>query len=148
MSGSQVDTQPMEENLPSMSCSPPNKDGAWGWLVSISEHQLTQVLTPVKREMTKVGRDNSCDLMMTQTVFTGSTDEDLQLGKVSFQLHRERANLVLEDKSMNGMKVGKDNRHCLDQEDIISILHVDFEVFLFISEARLMQMYPRSVDSK
>ena len=156
MSGSQVDTQPMEENLPVMSCSPPNEDGAWGWLVSISKHKLTQVLTPVKGEVIKVGRDNSCDLMMTETVFTGSTDEDLQLGKVSrvqFQLHKEGANVVLEDKSMNGtfvngMKVGKDKRHCLDQEDIISILHVDFEVFLFISEARLMQMYPRSVVSK
>ena len=52
MSGSQVDTQPMEENLPTMSCSPPQQ--GWGlgrgWLVSISKHKLTQVLTPVNGE--------------------------------------------------------------------------------------------------
>ena len=43
--------------------------------------------------------------MMTEAVFTGSNDEDLQLGKVSqvkFQLLREEASVLLEDKSMNG----------------------------------------------
>ena len=84
-------------------------------------------MTPVKVDVMKVGRDHSCDLWMTEAVFTGSTD--LQLGKVSrvqFQLLREGATVVLEDKSMNGtyvngMKLGKGRRHCLDQENIISI---------------------------
>ena len=86
--------------------------------------------------------------MMTEAVFTGSTDEDLQQGKVSrvqFQLLREEATVLLEDKSMNGpyvngIKLGKCRRRCLNQDDIISILQIDFEVFFYISEARLMQM--------
>ena len=86
--------------------------------------------------------------MMTEAVFTGSTDEDLQLGKVSrvqFQLLGEGATLMLEDKSMNGiyvnrMKLGKGRRRCLNQENIIFILQMDFEVFFYITEARLMQM--------
>ena len=60
--------------------------------------------------------------MMTEAVFTGSNDEDLQLGKVSqvkFQLLREEASVLLEDKSMNGpyvngKKLGKCRRRFLN----------------------------------
>ena len=93
-SDSQVNTQPLEDNLATLTCSPSIEDGPWGWLLSISDHQLSPVLTPVKGEVMKVGRDPSCcDLVLKEIVFTGtgSTDEDLQLGKVSqvqFQLQR------------------------------------------------------------
>ena len=105
------------------------ENGPRGWSVSISIHKLLPVLTQVKGDVMKVGRDHSCDLWMTEAVFTGSTDEDLQLGKVSrvqFQLLREGATTVLDNKSMNGtyvngMKLGKGRRFCLDQENIISI---------------------------
>ena len=53
----------------------------------------------------KVGRDPSCDLMLNEVIFMGSTDEDLQLAKISraqFELQRTGTNLVLKDKSMNG----------------------------------------------
>ena len=56
----------------------------------------------------KVGRDPSCDLMLNEVIFTGSTDEDLQLAKISrpqFELQRTGTNLVLKDKSMNGTYV-------------------------------------------
>ena len=89
---SQVNTQPLEDNLTTLACSPSIKEGPWGWLLSISDHQLSPVLTPVKGEVMKVGRDPTCcDLVLKEIVFTGSTDEDLQLGKVSqvqFQLQR------------------------------------------------------------
>ena len=89
---SQVNTQPLEDNLATLACSPSIKEGPWGWLLSIIDHQLSPVLTPVKGEVMKVGRDPTCcDLVLKEIVFTGSTDEDLQLGKVSqvqFQLQR------------------------------------------------------------
>ena len=151
---SQVNTQPLEDNLATLTCNPSIEDGPWGWLLSISKHQLSPVLTPVKGEIMKVGRGPSCcDLVLNEIVFTGSTDEDLQLGKVSrvqFQLQRSGNNVVIEDNSMNGtyvngLKLGKGGQHSLDQEDTISILQMDFEVFLFINEVRLGQIYPHSV---
>ena len=39
-------------------------------------------------------------------------------------------------------------RSYLDQGDTISILQMDFKVFLFISEVRLRQIYPASVAKK
>ena len=96
---SQVNTQPLEDNLATLACSPSIKEGPWGWLLSISDHQLSPVLTPVKGEVMKVGRDPSCcDLVLKEIVFMGSTDEALQLGKVSrvkFQLQRTGSNVVL-----------------------------------------------------
>ena len=154
---SQVNTQPLEDNLATLTCSPSIEDGPWGWLLSISKHQLSPVLTPVKGEIMKVGRGPSCcDLVLNEIVFMGSTDEDLQLGKVSrvqFQLQRSGNNVVIEDNSMNGtyvngLKLGKGGQHSLDQEDTISILQMDFEVFLFINEVRLGQIYPHSVVRK
>ena len=56
-------------------------------------------------EVMKVGRDPSCDLMLNEVIFMGSTDEDLQLAKISraqFELQRTGTNLVLKDKAMNG----------------------------------------------
>ena len=53
----------------------------------------------------KVGRDPSCDLMLNEVIFMGSTDEDQQLAKISraqFELQRTGTNLVLKDKAMNG----------------------------------------------
>merc|ERR1719233_554645 len=104
----------------------------------------------------KVGRDSSCDLVLNEIVFTGSTDEDLQLVKVSrvqFQLQRTGSNVVMEDMSMNGtyvngLKLVKGKQHSVDQGDMISILQTDFKVFLFISEVRLRQIYPHSVAKK
>ena len=37
---------------------------------------------------------------------------------------------------VNGMKLGKEDEHCIDQGDVISILQKDFKVFYFMSEAR------------
>ena len=70
--------------------------------------------------------------MMTEAVFTGSNDEDLQLGKVSrvqFQLLREEATVLLEDKSINGphvngIKLGKCRQRCLNQDgQAVIIIH-------------------------
>ena len=152
----QGNTQPLEENFAALTCSPEFKEGPWGWLLSISTQQLQPVLTPVKGEGVKVGRDPSCDLVLNEVIFTSSTDEDLQLTKVSrvqFQLKRSGTNVVLEDKSMNGtyvngLKLGKGKQHSLDQGDTISVLQMDFEVFMFICEVRLRQLYPRSVTNK
>ena len=74
-------------------------------------------------------------------MFVGSTDEDLQFGKISrvqFQLSKVGAGVALLDKSMNGtyvnsLKVGKDKQHSLDHGDVISILQLDFQVYLFLS---------------
>ena len=49
---------------------------------------------------------------------------------------------------VNGLKLGKGGQHSLDQEDTISILQMDFEVFLFINEVILGQIYPDSVVRK
>ena len=56
-------------------------------------------------------------------------------------MHRVGTNAWIEDKSMNGtcvngMKLGKEDQHCIDQGDVISILQKDFKVVYFISEAR------------
>ena len=63
------------------------------------------------------------------------------MSRLQFELHRVGTNAWIEDKSMNGtcvngMKLGKEDQHCIDQGDVISILQKDFKVFYFISEAR------------
>jgi len=159
-----MDTQPLDEALQSNSSPPVDTDTQWGWLITLTPPVLsstrpatdTPVLVPVKGETMKVGRDPSCNLTLEETLFTGSTDEDLQLGKVSrvqFELKRVGSSVALVDQSMNGtyvngLKVGKGKQHSLDQGDIVAILQVDFEVFVFVSEARLRQIFPHPVVNK
>ena len=96
----------------------------------MSVHMNFPQLIQAKGEVMKVGRDPTCDLMLSLIIFTGSADEDLQLAKVSrvqFQLQRTGNNVVLEDKSMNGtyvngLKLWKGKQYSLDQGNTISVL--------------------------
>jgi len=157
-----VDTQPLEDDLASASLqSSPPTNTPWGWLVTINQgfsySSCTEpVLNAVMGQMVKVGRDPSCTLALDEKMFVGSTDEDLQFGKISrvqFQLSKVGAGVALLDKSMNGtyvngLKVGKDKQHSLDHGDMISILQLDFQVYLFLSEFRMKQLYPERVATK
>lgn len=162
-SSSLVETQPLDSSQPSTSPPMPT-DVPWGWLVnlklrglnsSLSSH-AEHTLSPVMVETFKVGRDLSCNKIIDETMFIGSTEEDLQIVKVSrvqFQLNKEGNNVALVDKSMNGtyvngFKVGKDKQHGLEHGDVIAILKFNYDVFLFISEGRLRQIFPRSVIDK
>ena len=53
----QVSTQPLVENFATLTYSSSTKDDPWGWLVSISTHQPTPVLTPARGEVMKIGRE-------------------------------------------------------------------------------------------
>ena len=56
------------------------------------------------------------------------------MSRLQFELHRVETNAWIEDKSMNGIcvngiKLGKEDQHCIDQGIVISILQKDFKVF-------------------
>jgi len=154
-SPSLVDTQPLEEDMSTLTCSPPT-NSTWGWLVTLRQSSSHPVLHQVTGELVKVGRDPSCTLMVNERIFAGSTDEDLQIAKISrvqFQLTRVGTGVALLDKSMNGtyvngLKVGKDKQHSLDHGDVISLLQEDFQVYLYMDEFRMRQKYPPAVTSK
>ena len=157
-----MDTQ---EALQSSSTPPIDTDMPWGWLVPLTPPVLSSarpatvspVLVPVKGETMKVGRDHdSSDLTVDDSLFTGSNDKYLQCSQVSrvhFELKRVGSSVALIDQSMNGtyvngIKVGKGKQQSLDQGDVVAILQRDFDVFVFVSEARLRKMYPDTVVSK
>ena len=48
---------------------------------------------------------------------------------------------------MNGLKLRKEDQHCIDQGDVISILQKDFKMFYFVSETRLKEKYLIGKDS-
>ena len=92
----------------------------------------------------KVGRDHdSSDLTVDDSLFTGSTDKYLQCSQVS-RVHFES----MKGTYVNGIKVGKGKQQSLDQGDVVAILQRDFDVFVFVSKARLRKMYPDTVVSK
>jgi len=104
----------------------------------------------------KVGKVSTCDFIFDESMFIGTTDEEPKLSSVSriqFLVNKVGNNITLLDKSMNGtyvngVKVGKDKEHRLKHGDIIAILHSEYDAFLFISEARMKQMYPQSLVDK
>ena len=157
-----MDTQ---EALQSSSTPPIDTDMPWGWLVPLTPPVLSSarpatvspVLVPVKGETMKVGRDHdSSDLTVDDSLFTGSNDKYLQCSQVSrvhYELKRVGSSVALIDQSMNGtyvngIKVGKGKQQRLDQGDVVAILQRDFDVFVFVSEARLRKMFPDTVVSK
>ena len=150
-----MDTQ---EALQSSSTPPIDTDMPWGWLVPLTPPVLSSarpatvspVLVPVKGETMKVGRDHdSSDLTVDDSLFTGSNDKYLQCSQVSrvhFELKRVGSSVALIDQSMNGtyvngIKVGKGKQQSLDQGDVVAILQRDFDVFVFVSEARLRKIF-------
>ena len=76
-------------------------------------------------------------------MFTGSTDKYLQCSQVS-RVHFES----MKGTYVNGIKVSKGKQQSLDQGDVVAILQRDFDVFVFVREARLRKMYPDTVVSK
>merc|ERR1719450_816891 len=137
----------------------------WGWLVAVNSKGLrltsdtkpgSPVLIPVRDEVLKIGRDLSCDIIVNESMFIESGDEDLKIGKVSrvqFEIKKVDNLVVVIDRSMNGtyvngIKVGKDKEQILDQGDVVAILQSNFNVFFFISELRLRQSYPIRVIEK
>ena len=107
----------------------------------------------VTGDLFKVSRDPSCTLMEDENLFKDSTEEDLQIEKVSrvqFYLSRVGAGVALVDKSMNSTYVnhllmGKDKHYSIDHGYVISLLQHDFSVYMFLDDSRLRAQYQSSI---